>query len=257
MSIRCANFTLISNHFARKRAPLCPLFKCYLKGEFNRLSWFKLQVVAKLVFAVLLYSFFGLASESNGRMVELSWPLHCLRKYRILSSSVISANRPSFLCTFSVHWTSAFFPFLSIAGECERCSFASVGECNPVFFPVSWFCCNGQFWHSMACCNWEIVFFPIKRMVLAARNQCSFAQLKPNGRVTWKFICRIGKYSARRAKSFLLKAVTLVGRNLLLATLGFQITKNSSRDILKWAFATRILCSFQTTSHASVLRYAP
>ncbi|WP_230401175.1 hypothetical protein, partial [Plesiomonas shigelloides] len=47
MSIRCANFTLISNHFARKRASLCPLIKCYLKGEFNRLSWFKFQAVAK------------------------------------------------------------------------------------------------------------------------------------------------------------------------------------------------------------------
>ncbi|WP_218185615.1 hypothetical protein, partial [Plesiomonas sp. ZOR0011] len=29
MSIRCANFTLISNHCARKRAPLCPLIKGY------------------------------------------------------------------------------------------------------------------------------------------------------------------------------------------------------------------------------------
>ncbi|SPZ37414.1 Uncharacterised protein [Plesiomonas shigelloides] len=72
MGIRCANFMPISNHFARKRATLCPLTKCYLKGEFNRLSWFKLQVVAKLVFAVLLYSFFGLASESNGRVVLAS-----------------------------------------------------------------------------------------------------------------------------------------------------------------------------------------
>jgi hypothetical protein len=49
-----------------------PVTKCYLKGEFNRLSWFKLQVVAKLVFAVLLYSFFGLASASNGRVVLAS-----------------------------------------------------------------------------------------------------------------------------------------------------------------------------------------
>ncbi|MGL5756604.1 MAG: hypothetical protein ACRCYC_14835, partial [Paraclostridium sp.] len=64
-------------------------------------------------------------------------------------------------------------------------------------------------------------------------------------------------YIARRAKSLLLKAVALVGISLLLATLGFQITKNSSRDILKWAFAARILCPFQTAAHASVLRYAP
>ncbi|SBT60952.1 Uncharacterised protein [Plesiomonas shigelloides] len=69
MSIRCAKFTLISNHCARKRALLCPLIKCYLKGEFNRLSWFKFQSVDKLVFVAQLYSFFGLASESNGRVV--------------------------------------------------------------------------------------------------------------------------------------------------------------------------------------------
>ncbi|SPZ37425.1 Uncharacterised protein [Plesiomonas shigelloides] len=68
MSIRCANFTLISNYCARKRASLCPLIKCYLKGEFNRLSWFKFQAVAKLVFVAQLYSFFDLASESNGRV---------------------------------------------------------------------------------------------------------------------------------------------------------------------------------------------
>ena len=29
MGIRYANFTPISNHFARKRATLCPLTKCY------------------------------------------------------------------------------------------------------------------------------------------------------------------------------------------------------------------------------------
>ncbi len=29
MGIRCANFMPISNHCARKRAPLCPLIKCY------------------------------------------------------------------------------------------------------------------------------------------------------------------------------------------------------------------------------------
>ena len=29
MGIRYANFTPISNHFARRRAPLCPLIKCY------------------------------------------------------------------------------------------------------------------------------------------------------------------------------------------------------------------------------------
>ena len=29
MSIRCANLSLISNHFAHKRASLCPLIKCY------------------------------------------------------------------------------------------------------------------------------------------------------------------------------------------------------------------------------------
>ena len=38
---------------------------------------------------------------------------------------------------------------------------------------------------------------------------------------------------------------------------GSVITRNSSRDILKWAFAARILCPFQTTAHAGVLRYAP
>ncbi|SPZ37430.1 Uncharacterised protein [Plesiomonas shigelloides] len=69
MGIRYANFMPISNHCARKRATLCPLTKCYLKDEFNRLSWFKFQSVAKLVFVAQLYSFFGLASESNGRVV--------------------------------------------------------------------------------------------------------------------------------------------------------------------------------------------
>ena len=69
MGIHYVNFMPISNHFARKRASLCPLAKCYLKGEFNRLSWFKFQSVAKLVFVAQLYSFFGLASESNGRVV--------------------------------------------------------------------------------------------------------------------------------------------------------------------------------------------
>ena len=69
MGIRYANFTPISNRCARRRATLCPLAKCYLKGEFNRLSWFKFQAVAKLVFVVQLYSFFGLASASNGRVV--------------------------------------------------------------------------------------------------------------------------------------------------------------------------------------------
>ncbi len=68
MGIRYANSMPISNHCARRRAPLCPLIKCYLKGEFNRLSWFKCQVVAKLVFVAQLYSFFDLASESNGRV---------------------------------------------------------------------------------------------------------------------------------------------------------------------------------------------
>ena len=29
MGIRYANFMPISNHCARKRAPLCPLIKCY------------------------------------------------------------------------------------------------------------------------------------------------------------------------------------------------------------------------------------
>ncbi|SUB63563.1 Uncharacterised protein [Plesiomonas shigelloides] len=72
MGIHYVNFTPISNHCACKHATLCPLVRSYLKGEFNRLSWFKLQVVAKLVFAVLLYSFFGLASESNGRVVLAS-----------------------------------------------------------------------------------------------------------------------------------------------------------------------------------------
>ena len=32
MGIRYANFTPISNHFARRRAPLCPLIKCYEFG---------------------------------------------------------------------------------------------------------------------------------------------------------------------------------------------------------------------------------
>ncbi len=66
MGIRCANFTPISNRYARRRAALCPLTKCYLKGEFNRLSLFKFQAVAKLAFAAQLYSFFDLASASNG-----------------------------------------------------------------------------------------------------------------------------------------------------------------------------------------------
>ena len=69
MGICCANFTPISNHCARKRAPLCPLAKSYLKGEFNRLSWFKFQAVAKLVFVAQLYSFFDLALLPNGRVV--------------------------------------------------------------------------------------------------------------------------------------------------------------------------------------------
>ncbi|SBT60946.1 Uncharacterised protein [Plesiomonas shigelloides] len=69
MGIRCANFTPISNHCACKHATLCPLVRSYLKGEFNRLSWFKFQSVAKLVFVAHLYSFFGLASEPNGRVV--------------------------------------------------------------------------------------------------------------------------------------------------------------------------------------------
>ncbi|SUB63592.1 Uncharacterised protein [Plesiomonas shigelloides] len=69
MGIRYANFTPISNHFARRRAPLCPLIKCYLKGEFNRLSWFKFQAVAKLVFVAQLYSFIDLALLPNGRVV--------------------------------------------------------------------------------------------------------------------------------------------------------------------------------------------
>ncbi|MFL1806048.1 hypothetical protein, partial [Plesiomonas shigelloides] len=46
-----------------------PVTKCYLKGEFNRLSWFKLQAVAKLVFVAQLYSFFDLALLPNGRVV--------------------------------------------------------------------------------------------------------------------------------------------------------------------------------------------
>ena len=69
MGIRYANSIPISNHYARKRATLCPLTKSYLKVEFNRLSWFKFHAVVKLVFAAQLYSFFGLASASNGRVV--------------------------------------------------------------------------------------------------------------------------------------------------------------------------------------------
>ncbi|SBT60910.1 Uncharacterised protein [Plesiomonas shigelloides] len=61
MGIRYANSMPISNRCARKRATLCSVTKCYLKGEFNRLSWFKFQAVAKLIFAAQLYSFFGLA----------------------------------------------------------------------------------------------------------------------------------------------------------------------------------------------------
>ena len=68
MGIHYVNFMPISNRCARKRATLCPLAKCYLKGEFNRLSLFKFQAVAKLVFAAQLYSFFGLASASNERV---------------------------------------------------------------------------------------------------------------------------------------------------------------------------------------------
>ena len=40
-------------------------------------------------------------------------------------------------------------------------------------------------------------------------------------------------------------------------TSGSVITSSSSRDILKWAFAMRILRPFQTAAHAGVLRYAP
>ncbi|SUB63596.1 Uncharacterised protein [Plesiomonas shigelloides] len=69
MGIHFVNFTPISNHCACKHAPLCPLVRSYLKGEFNRLSWFKFQAIAKLIFAAQLYSFFGLASASNGRVV--------------------------------------------------------------------------------------------------------------------------------------------------------------------------------------------
>ena len=43
MGIRCANCMPISNRCARERATLCPLAKCYLKGEFNKFLWFKLQ----------------------------------------------------------------------------------------------------------------------------------------------------------------------------------------------------------------------
>ncbi|WP_218574445.1 hypothetical protein, partial [Plesiomonas shigelloides] len=35
MGIRYANFMPISNHFARKRAALCPLTKCYQEGCLN------------------------------------------------------------------------------------------------------------------------------------------------------------------------------------------------------------------------------
>ncbi len=66
MGIRCANFMPISNRCARERATLCPLAKCYLKAEFNRLSWFKSQAVVILLFAAQLYSFFDLASAWNG-----------------------------------------------------------------------------------------------------------------------------------------------------------------------------------------------
>ena len=48
MGIHCVNFMPISNHFARERAPLCPLTKCYLKGEFNKFLWFKLQGNSKI-----------------------------------------------------------------------------------------------------------------------------------------------------------------------------------------------------------------
>ena len=68
MGIHCANFMPISNHCARKRAALCPLTKCYLKGEFNRLSCFKFQAVAKLVFVAQLYSFFDLTAGANDRV---------------------------------------------------------------------------------------------------------------------------------------------------------------------------------------------
>ena len=125
-------------------------------------------------------------------------------------------------------------------------SFQSVGSAASGSFGIAWLAATDKLYS-----------FLLGAWLLAARNQCFFAQLKPNGRVTWKFICRIGHYSARRAESLLLKAVTLVGKTLLLATLGFQITTNSSRDILKWAFAARILRPFQTTAHAGVLRYAP
>ncbi|SPZ37401.1 Uncharacterised protein [Plesiomonas shigelloides] len=41
------------------------IINCYLKGEFNRLSWFKFQAVAKLVFVAHMYLFFDLAVASN------------------------------------------------------------------------------------------------------------------------------------------------------------------------------------------------
>ncbi len=68
MGIRYANCMPISNRCARKRATLCPVTKCYLKGEFNRLSWFKFQVIVMLLFAVQLYSFQSVGSAATERL---------------------------------------------------------------------------------------------------------------------------------------------------------------------------------------------
>ncbi len=65
MGIRCANFMPISNHFARKRAPLCPLTKCYLKGEFNKFLWFKLHGNSQVnsLGIILFFLLFGFCVE--------------------------------------------------------------------------------------------------------------------------------------------------------------------------------------------------
>ncbi|PVU64873.1 hypothetical protein C9E85_15880, partial [Plesiomonas shigelloides] len=46
-----------------------PVTKCYLKAEFNRLSWFKSQAIVMLLCSAQLYSLFDLASLSNGGIV--------------------------------------------------------------------------------------------------------------------------------------------------------------------------------------------
>ncbi len=57
MGIRYANFMPISNHFARKRAPLCPLTKCYQEQQLIH-NLFKLKVL-EFTFQVIFLFYFS------------------------------------------------------------------------------------------------------------------------------------------------------------------------------------------------------